>query len=182
MTDNTHKPNETHEDPATVAWLETRAQLAEAQAELAKLRTAAEAQKAHADAMKARVIKAEIAARRPVDAEAVEALVSQRIAVDENGNFYATMKSGHPMIGDGPDHGNVSLERFLDTMVKERPVLFESSDKSANTARAGSAPNVELNVNNPAFSFSEAMHRAKSDPMALRELMSQVGTYQPRKF
>lgn len=182
MSDTTPKPTETHEDPATTAWLETRAKLMEAETELAKLRAAAESQRIHADTLKSRVIKAEIAARRPVDAEAVEALVSRHIAVSETGEFYAVMKSGHPMIGAGPDHGNVSLETYLDAMVKERPALFESTDKgTAGTARAGSGPAVEMNVNSAGFSFSEAMQRAKSDPMALRELMSQVGTYQARK-
>lgn len=181
MTENTPKNTETHEDPATVAWLETRAQLAEAQAELAKLRAAAEAQKAHADAMKSRVIKAEIAARRPVDAEAVEALVSRHIAVSETGEFYAVMKSGHPMIGAGPDHGNVSLETYLDAMVSERPALFEKADKSADTARSGAAARVELNPNAAGFDFTAAMQAARQDPQAMRELMAKVGTYQGRR-
>ena len=168
MSENTHET-----DPATQAWLDVKAKLADAEAKIADhAKTTAASEKVLAD-LKARVVKAEVAARRPVDAEAVEALIANRIRMTDDGDFIALDAAGDPLVGEGPGFGPVSLGDYLDKMQKTRTALFVQEEKQTSTSSRSSS-RVEFNPHAPGFNLTEATLAAKRDPEAMRALLESL--------
>lgn len=145
---------------------ELKAKLAAAEAELKKLRDAAEQSNTVSDAMKAQIIRSTIAARHAVDVDVVEALVSRRIAMSETGELFATDSEGMPLIGTGPDFGNVGLDAYLDRIAQERPALFKAGGTATQTNPFKPGPRQNI---------TEGMRIFASDPDLGRALMNEAG-------
>lgn len=140
---------------------------AAAEAELKKLRAAAELSKS-------RLIRAEIAARRAVDVDAVEALVSQRISMSETGDLIATDATGAALVGSGPGH-TMGLDAYLDKIASERPALFEKAAGGGSSASKRDNPWVQ----GPGFSITEQMVLLNTAPERAARLQAEAGIVFP---
>jgi hypothetical protein len=148
--------------------------LAAAEAELKKLRDAAELSNTVSNVMKSKLIRAEIAARRAVDVDAVEALVSQRISMSETGDMFATDATGAALVGTDPGH-TMGLGEYLDQVARDRPALFEKAANGGSSASKRDNPWVE----GPGFSVTKQMILLNTAPERAARLQTEAGVVFP---
>lgn len=110
----------------------------------------------------ARVLRAEIAARRPKDVSVVEDVLAPRLRLDPaSGDFYVVDTAG-------TRDDSKTLETLLNEVVSVRPELFgdptpRRSGRSDNPFAAG-----------PGFNLTKAMALMKSDPDTARRLEAEA--------
>lgn len=148
--------------------------LAAAEAELKRLRDAAELSNTVSNVMKSKLIRAEIAARRAVDVDAVEALVSQRISMSKTGDMYATDASGAALVGNGPGH-TMDLSAYLDRVAQERPALFAHDKATAGNSRNSAGVRENPWIAGPGFSLTGQMVLLNTDPAKAARLQDEAG-------
>ncbi len=120
--------------------------------------------------MKSKLIRAEIAARRAVDVDAVEALVSQRISMSETGDMFAIDATGAALVGTDPGH-TMGLGAYLDQVARDRPALFEKAANGSGPAGKRGNPWVE----GPGFSITEQMVLLNTAPERAARLQAEAG-------
>lgn len=154
--------------------------LAAAEAELKRLRDAAELSNTVSNAMKSKLIRAEIAARRAVDVDAVEALVSQRISMSETGEMFATDASGAALVGTGPGH-TMGLDAYLDRVAQERPALFAQDRPAQAQGNGRGSASVRDNpwIEGPGYSVTGQMILLNTEPTKAARLQEEAGVVWP---
>ncbi|MEA1830941.1 hypothetical protein U8607_02500 [Methylobacterium durans] len=115
-------------------------------------------------ALAGRLLRAEIAARRARDVEAVEKAVAPLIRIDEAGSFYAVDPSGKPLAGQGLDH-------VLGRMQSERPDMFEAAPPAKGSAIASDNPFAR----GPNFNITAQMVMWRADPERAEFLAAEAG-------
>lgn len=109
-----------------------------------------------------RIVIAELKARGATDPESVEALVSPRLRLDDDGNFLALGHGGSVLPG-------ILLSHVLDDVERSNPALF---GKAAGKASAD--PSNPF-VKGPGFSVTAQMLLFRTDPELAEHLAAEAG-------
>ncbi|RYZ79123.1 MAG: hypothetical protein EOP06_27780 [Proteobacteria bacterium] len=114
-----------------------------------------------------RLIRAEIKARQPKDAKAVEDAIVTRIRIDAVGSVYVVDASGNR------DHSK-TFETFMDEVATDRPELFNGSPK----ATGGNTDPVKGNPfkrSDPAYNLTAATKILRENPETAKRLAFEAG-------
>ncbi|GEP03689.1 hypothetical protein [Methylobacterium oxalidis] len=114
-------------------------------------------------ALAGRLLKAEIAARRARDVEAVEKAVAPLLRLDAEGAFIAVDAAGNPLAGQG-------LDDVLAKVQADRPELFEAGGKAAGTTST-----TNPFAQGPAYSVTNQMLLWRADPERAEHLAAEAG-------
>lgn len=109
-----------------------------------------------------RIVIAELKARGATDPESVEALVSPRLRIDDNGDFIAVGHGGSVLPG-------IRLSNVLDDVEKSNPALFgKTAGKPSNDPSNPFAPGA-------GHSVTRQMLLWRSDPERAEYLAAEAG-------
>ncbi|CAA2137501.1 hypothetical protein [Methylobacterium bullatum] len=113
-----------------------------------------------------RLIRAEIKARQPKDAKAVEDAIATRIRIDNIGNVYVVDT-------DGNRDDAKSFEQFMNEVATDRPELFQGRP----VATGGKTPPVgnPFKRNDPAYNLTAATKILREDPETAKRLAYEAG-------
>lgn len=115
----------------------------------------------------AKIVRAEVERRSPVDIEFVAEYVARHVDMDGSGELIAVDEAGVPRFGPAPDYATtMSVGELLDEIEAERPALF---GKSAITD-AQDNPFVK----GPGFSMTQQMIMWRTDPERAEYLASEA--------
>lgn len=123
----------------------------------------------------AKIVRAEIEKRNPVDLDAVADIVGRQIDVDGSGEIVAVDEHGVARVGRGPGFGIMGVAELLDEVVSSRPALFQGA--SAKSPPAGSDNPF---AKGPSWSLSRQMFLLNTDPELADRLAAEAGAYVPR--
>ncbi|WP_311275225.1 hypothetical protein [Methylobacterium sp. WCS2018Hpa-22] len=115
-----------------------------------------------------RLIRAEIKARQPKDAKAVEDAIATRIRIDSVGSVYVVDTSGNRV------HSK-SFEQFMDEVSNDRPELFNGRPSNPGVSSSSSVKGNPFMKGSPGYNLSEGMKLYRTDPETAKELAFQAG-------
>lgn len=120
----------------------------------------------------AKVARAEIVKRRPIDLEIIETLISSQIVVTADGDIVAADETGAPRIGKGPTFGTMSVSELLDEVQTARPSLFAAA-VTKKDAPISSVKNPF--IKGPDYSITNQMILYRTDPAKADTLAAEAG-------
>ena len=115
-----------------------------------------------------RLVRAEINARRPKDAKAVEDAIATRIRIGNDGNVFVVDKSGQR------DDAK-SFEQFMDEVASDRPELFQGRPNTTGRDSPSSTKGNPFLKSSPDYNLSEGMKLYQSDPENAKALAFAAG-------
>ncbi|TXM72915.1 hypothetical protein FV218_12310 [Methylobacterium sp. WL69] len=119
----------------------------------------------------AKVARAEIVKRKPIDIELIETLISSQIVVTAEGDIVAADETGSPRVGKGPNF-TVSVSELLDEVQASRPSLFTAAvTKKDAPVSSGKNPFIK----GPDYSITNQMILYRTDPAKADHMASEAG-------